>query len=198
GLRHRVAGLDPLVGGDQPLELGQGRIGGGPRRRGPALTGGGGDLRRAGTPLGGPLHGAVAALGESRVTAHTRRLAADRPDITRTQGEDVRPISGRHAIPRERGTRRAARGRPAPPRRASRRGDPGRRGARRRCQDGDVNPSRPAADASVRIAWAADAEAIAHLQVKAWRRTYADILPKELLAALDEQAFADQWRQSLA
>jgi len=61
-----------------------------------------------------------------------------------------------------------------------------------------VNPSRPAADASVRIAWAADAEAIAHLQVKAWRRTYADILPKELLAALDEQAFADQWRQSLA
>lgn len=55
----------------------------------------------------------------------------------------------------------------------------------------------PTADTSVRVAWAADAPAIARIQARAWRTAYAEILPADLLEALDEQAFATQWRSSL-
>lgn len=56
----------------------------------------------------------------------------------------------------------------------------------------------PTADVSVRIGWADDAEEIAGVQVRAWRREYADLLPVEVLAGLDEDAMAAAWRRSLA
>lgn len=58
--------------------------------------------------------------------------------------------------------------------------------------------SSPAtAAASVRIAWAADAPAIAAIQIRAWRQGYAGLLPPEVLAGLDEAAFARQWEQAI-
>lgn len=57
--------------------------------------------------------------------------------------------------------------------------------------------SGPTADVSVRIAWADDADAIAGLQVRAWRDLYADLLPAEALPT-DVAAVADQWRAVLA
>jgi GNAT superfamily N-acetyltransferase len=56
----------------------------------------------------------------------------------------------------------------------------------------------PTADVSVRIAWADDAEAIAAVQVKAWRTRYVDLLPAEVLDALDPGAVAGGWRDALA
>jgi ribosomal protein S18 acetylase RimI-like enzyme len=58
--------------------------------------------------------------------------------------------------------------------------------------------SRPTADVSVRVAWAADSEAIGRIQVRAWREGYADLLPADLLAALDETAFAQQWEGAIS
>jgi GNAT superfamily N-acetyltransferase len=57
--------------------------------------------------------------------------------------------------------------------------------------------SSPTADVSVRIAWADDAAAIAALQVRAWRTTYAGIVPAEALPH-DADAVAEAWRASLA
>lgn len=57
--------------------------------------------------------------------------------------------------------------------------------------------NRPTADVSVRTAWAADAKAIAHVQIRAWRRGYAGVLPDEVLAALDDAAFAAQWSEAI-
>lgn len=57
--------------------------------------------------------------------------------------------------------------------------------------------SGPTADVSVRVAWAADAPEIARVQVATWRRAYADLLPPELLAELDETAFAAQWTEAI-
>jgi ribosomal protein S18 acetylase RimI-like enzyme len=54
------------------------------------------------------------------------------------------------------------------------------------------------ADVSARIAWAEDAAAIAAVQVRAWRSSYAGLLPAEVLAALDADQIAEGWRQSLA
>jgi ribosomal protein S18 acetylase RimI-like enzyme len=60
-------------------------------------------------------------------------------------------------------------------------------------------PSAPSApDAGVRPARAADAGDIAAVQVAAWSRQYADVLP---LAALDreaEQQMAEHWAESIA
>ncbi len=56
----------------------------------------------------------------------------------------------------------------------------------------------PTADVSARIAWAEDAESIAAVQVRAWRASYADLLPAEVLAALDQEQIAEGWRQALA
>ena len=53
------------------------------------------------------------------------------------------------------------------------------------------------ADVSARIAWADDAPAIAAVQVRAWRASYADLLPAEVLADLDVDQIAEGWRTSL-
>ena len=58
--------------------------------------------------------------------------------------------------------------------------------------------SGPTADVSVRVGWADDADAIAEVQVVAWRRQYAGLLPTEMVESLDAQQFADAWRDSLA
>jgi ribosomal protein S18 acetylase RimI-like enzyme len=53
------------------------------------------------------------------------------------------------------------------------------------------------ADRSVRLAWADDAVAIGAIQARAWRETYASVLPAELLDAVDAAAFEDQWRAAI-
>lgn len=57
--------------------------------------------------------------------------------------------------------------------------------------------SSPTADVSVRVAWADDAPAIAALQVRTWRETYADLLPASALPD-DVEAAAAHWRRSLS
>ena len=54
----------------------------------------------------------------------------------------------------------------------------------------------PTADVSVRIAWADDAAAVAELQTRAWRTTYAGVLPDEALA-LDPEATSQAWAAAL-
>ncbi len=56
----------------------------------------------------------------------------------------------------------------------------------------------PSADLSVRVAWAADAPALARLQVKAWRELYADLLPAEILDQLPVESFTEAWGRSIA
>src|SRR6478736_5911776 len=56
--------------------------------------------------------------------------------------------------------------------------------------------SSPTADVSVRVAWADDAPAIAELQLRAWRATYADLVPAEALPT-DVDAAAASWRAAL-
>jgi ribosomal protein S18 acetylase RimI-like enzyme len=56
--------------------------------------------------------------------------------------------------------------------------------------------SRPTADVSVRIAWADDASAIAELQLRTWRQTYAGVLPVDAVPD-DPEAAAAAWRGSL-
>lgn len=53
-------------------------------------------------------------------------------------------------------------------------------------------------DVSARVAWADDAPAIAAVQVRAWRESYAALLPAEVLEALDVDDAARTWRNSLA
>lgn len=55
----------------------------------------------------------------------------------------------------------------------------------------------PTSDVSVRVAWADDAPAIAAVQVAAWRREYADVLPADLLDALAVDVVAATWRDAL-
>jgi GNAT superfamily N-acetyltransferase len=55
----------------------------------------------------------------------------------------------------------------------------------------------PTADVSARVAWADDAVAIAAVQVRAWRTTYADLLPAEVLEALDVEEMAAGWADAL-
>jgi GNAT superfamily N-acetyltransferase len=57
--------------------------------------------------------------------------------------------------------------------------------------------STPTADVSVRVAWAADAGAIAGVQVRAWREGYAGLLPPQVLDSLDVDAFAAQWTEAI-
>lgn len=59
-----------------------------------------------------------------------------------------------------------------------------------------MHPS-PTADVSVRVAWAADAAAIAGVQVRCWRQAYAGLLPADELAAMDAEVFAQRWGQQL-
>ena len=60
------------------------------------------------------------------------------------------------------------------------------------------NPSGPTADVSVRVGWPDDAPGIADIQVRAWRQEYADLLPTDLLAAMDPADFTAAWTASLA
>jgi GNAT superfamily N-acetyltransferase len=55
----------------------------------------------------------------------------------------------------------------------------------------------PTADVSVRVGWADDASAIADVQVRAWHREYAGLLPAEVLERLDADEFAAAWAASL-
>ena len=57
--------------------------------------------------------------------------------------------------------------------------------------------STPSADVSCRIAWADDAEAIAGVQVRAWRTSYDGVLPAALLEAMDVDQLAHGWRNAL-
>jgi ribosomal protein S18 acetylase RimI-like enzyme len=56
----------------------------------------------------------------------------------------------------------------------------------------------PSADVSARVAWAEDAPAIAAVQVRAWRSSYAGLLPEGVLAALDADEITEEWRESLS
>lgn len=53
------------------------------------------------------------------------------------------------------------------------------------------------ADVSVRVAWAEDAGAIAGVQVRAWRTSYVDLLPAEVLAGLSTEDLAAGWHAAL-
>jgi ribosomal protein S18 acetylase RimI-like enzyme len=53
------------------------------------------------------------------------------------------------------------------------------------------------ADASVRLAWGADADAIGRIQVRGWQKSYADDVPDDVLADLPVDAFAEQWRTAI-
>lgn len=61
----------------------------------------------------------------------------------------------------------------------------------------DSPHGHPTADVSVRVAWADDADAIAGVQVKAWRKAYDGLLPSDVLEALDPEQFAAAWATSL-
>jgi GNAT superfamily N-acetyltransferase len=52
-------------------------------------------------------------------------------------------------------------------------------------------------DRSVRLAWVADAHAMGRVQARAWTVTYRDILPGDVLAALDSDALAARWAGDL-
>ena len=56
----------------------------------------------------------------------------------------------------------------------------------------------PTADVSVRVGWGDDATGIADVQLRAWRREYAGLLPAEVLEGLDAEQFAAVWASSLA
>lgn len=53
-------------------------------------------------------------------------------------------------------------------------------------------------DVSCRVAWPADATALADVQVRAWRASYAKVLPADVLDALDRDRIADAWQNVLA
>ena len=60
-----------------------------------------------------------------------------------------------------------------------------------------TSPGGPTADVSVRVGWPDDAGGIAQVQVRAWLREYADLLPDEVLSAIDPTDFAAAWSASL-
>ena len=55
----------------------------------------------------------------------------------------------------------------------------------------------PTSDVSARVAWPADAQAIAEVQVRTWRQVYAHLLPEPVLDALDPADFASTWAAAL-
>ncbi len=52
-------------------------------------------------------------------------------------------------------------------------------------------------DVSCRVAWADDAPAIAAVQIRAWRESYAEVLPADLLAAMSVEEVSAGWHASL-
>jgi len=65
----------------------------------------------------------------------------------------------------------------------------------RDCDDGPM--SEPRSEVRVRVAVPADATAVGRVQVASWRREYAELLPAEVLDAMDAEEFARHWAQSL-
>ena len=61
-----------------------------------------------------------------------------------------------------------------------------------------TSSEKPTADVSVRVGWADDAAGIAAVQVAAWSRQYADLLPADVLESFDVEQFAAAWHQALA
>lgn len=53
------------------------------------------------------------------------------------------------------------------------------------------------ADRSVRVAWAADAEAIGAVQARSWLRSYASLLPQPVVDRIDGAAFAAAWQEAV-
>ncbi|MGN6161014.1 MAG: GNAT family N-acetyltransferase [Marmoricola sp.] len=51
---------------------------------------------------------------------------------------------------------------------------------------------------SCRLAWPQDAGPIADVQIAAWRRSYAGILPDEVLAGLDRASLVSAWQEEIA
>lgn len=49
-----------------------------------------------------------------------------------------------------------------------------------------------------RLAWPQDAEAIAEVQMAAWRRSYAGVLPDDVLAGLNRASLVSAWRHQIA
>jgi len=60
------------------------------------------------------------------------------------------------------------------------------------------HPTGPLADASVRLARESDAPAVGLVQAAVWREAYAAVLPADVVASFEPQAFAQVWRRSLA
>src|SRR4051794_25617441 len=61
-----------------------------------------------------------------------------------------------------------------------------------------TTPSTPSADVSVRVAWSDDAAAIAELQLRTWRHSYAGLLPPDALPGPEQaEAAAGAWRASM-
>ncbi|PSL01109.1 acetyltransferase (GNAT) family protein [Haloactinopolyspora alba] len=56
---------------------------------------------------------------------------------------------------------------------------------------------QPVADKSVRLAWAADTDAVGRVQARAWQHSYQELLPKELLDEVDSEQFAAAWSQAV-
>jgi GNAT superfamily N-acetyltransferase len=56
----------------------------------------------------------------------------------------------------------------------------------------------PQADASVRVARETDAPAVGVVQAAVFREAYAGVVPEDVIAAFEPQAFAAVWRRSLA
>ena len=56
---------------------------------------------------------------------------------------------------------------------------------------------REQADVSVRPAVIGDEQAIADIQLLAWRETHAELLGKDVLAALDRDSFAARWKTAI-
>jgi len=61
----------------------------------------------------------------------------------------------------------------------------------------DVLGAGTAADASVRPATAGDVPAIGAVQARAWKAAYADLLPPQVLQALDPRELAEAWRAAV-
>jgi GNAT superfamily N-acetyltransferase len=51
---------------------------------------------------------------------------------------------------------------------------------------------------SVRTGWGADADAVAEVQVTAWRSEYSGLLPDDLLSGLDPSDLSEVWRRSIS
>jgi ribosomal protein S18 acetylase RimI-like enzyme len=57
--------------------------------------------------------------------------------------------------------------------------------------------SEPVSEVRVRVAVVGDAPGIARVQVASWRQAYSDVLPAELIDAMNTDDFAERWAQSL-